>query len=55
MKLSLIIIFIVLFFTKNQESESEKYEINTFIKFLQENGLWDVFYEIKNYFGIDVC
>ena len=43
MKLSLIIIFIILFFETSEDSQAEKYEINTFINYIQQNGLWKFF------------
>ena len=55
MKSSLIIILIFLFFAKSQDSQDERYQINIFIKYIQENGIWDVLCEIKRYFGPDIC
>ena len=60
MKSSKIILFIILLiFTKSQDTLRQNYSIKTFINYLQENGIWEVLYQVKIYFGtvitIEVC
>ena len=55
MKLSLIIIFIIIYFETSQDSQVEKDEINTFINYIQQKRLWEIFYNVKVNFGTDVA
>ena len=54
MKLSLILILSLLFEVKIQDITAQQYSINTFINYLQDNGYWEMFFEVKNFFGVDV-
>ena len=55
MKLSLIVILLnFLFIVKGQDYTAEKYTINPFINYLQENNYWEILVQVSIYFGNDV-
>ena len=54
MKLSLILIFCLLFISKSQDTTASKYTINTFINYLKDMGYWVVIEDVKIKFGDDV-
>ena len=55
MKLSLIVIILsFLFIVKGQDNTAESYQINTFIKYLQDNNYWEILEQVSVHFGEDV-
>ena len=55
MKLSVIVILLnFLFIVKGQDYTAEKYTINPFINYLQENNYWEILVQVSIYFGNDI-
>ena len=55
MKLSLIVILLsFLFIVKGQDYTAQRYSINPFIKYLQENKYWEILEQVSIYFGKDI-
>ena len=54
MKSLFIFLIYLLLIVKNQDTTVESYSVNSFIDYIQNNGYWDIFQEVKNKFGIDV-
>ena len=55
MKLSLIVILLsFLFIVKGQDYTAERYSINPFINYLQENNYWEILEKVSIYFGNDI-
>ena len=54
MKSSLIIILTLLLFTKIQNTAYESFSISNFIDFIQENGIWEILFQVRLYFGVDI-
>ena len=54
MKQSFILILYLIFTAKSQYINIQYYSIDSFIKYLQKNRFFEIFSEIKLFFGVDV-